>query len=182
MLFGVVLAGGLSSRMGRDKAAMQLPGSTTTMLSHSKMLLQLAGVDKVLVSGNGYDIADIHSDIGPIGGLYASVSYLKKHFSAVVGCIFLPVDMPQLNAGELVTLYKNGTSQQQNTYFSESILPLYLHFSDSLEQALEVAISNQHYSLYKMIKALPHSVLPLENTHQLININTPDDWQSWQKG
>ncbi|UUS13945.1 NTP transferase domain-containing protein [Stenotrophomonas sp. CD2] len=47
---GIVLAGGLSSRMGRDKAL--LPWKGRTLLEHMRGLLLQAGAGRVWVSGD----------------------------------------------------------------------------------------------------------------------------------
>ena len=69
-VIGMVLAGGLSSRMGSDKALSPYHGQT--LLQHQAALLAIAGL-KVVVSGDyeGFDcIPDRVVRCGPLGGIY----------------------------------------------------------------------------------------------------------------
>ena len=61
----LVLSGGKSSRMGRDKALLQLDGQT--LLERSKRLGEALGAQQVLVSRNepGF-IQDLVHDAGPM--------------------------------------------------------------------------------------------------------------------
>ncbi|MCD4707504.1 MAG: molybdenum cofactor guanylyltransferase [Candidatus Sabulitectum sp.] len=84
---GVVLAGGRSSRMGRDKRAVILPGGLS-MEQNALRILNLSNCGGVFTSGPG-GIADIHSGRGPMGGIEASLYALNCNCVA-----FLPCDMP----------------------------------------------------------------------------------------
>ncbi len=69
---GIVLAGGLSTRMGRDKAL--LPWQGRTLLEHMRGLLMQAGAREVWVSGNYPAFGGVPDRVarcGPLGGLYS---------------------------------------------------------------------------------------------------------------
>ncbi len=92
---GYVLAGGKSSRMGRDKALIELAG--TPLLGHAVKKLQRVCVD-VRVLGANPDFAayapivpDLHPDCGPLGGIEAALTHSVFDWN-----LFLPVDMPFL--------------------------------------------------------------------------------------
>lgn len=94
---GVVLAGGQSSRMGRDKALIEIDGRT--MLDRAIDLLR-PHVREVLVIGDptkygqvhGTVIADEEPGLGPLGGL---VTALKK--ARYVRLLVIACDLPELN-------------------------------------------------------------------------------------
>lgn len=96
-LTGYVLAGGRSSRMGQDKAAMQLGGATLLETAVRKLRQVCA---EVVVIGGGPDggadrvVADRHPGCGPIGGMEAALSDIRGDWA-----MFLPVDMPLLPGG-----------------------------------------------------------------------------------
>lgn len=69
---GIVLAGGLSSRMGQDKALLRWQGRS--LLAHMCALLQAAGAQTLRVSGSypvlpGVEsVPDLVPRCGPLGG------------------------------------------------------------------------------------------------------------------
>ena len=94
-LGALILAGGRSRRMGRDKASLIWRGHS--LLDHARRLAQAAGADPVLISGRKDGLADPLPDLGPAGGVLA----LVRHWQAAVDCLparwlLLPVDMPAL--------------------------------------------------------------------------------------
>lgn len=110
---GVVLAGGESRRMGRDKAAILFEGETLG----ARAVALLAGVaDEVVVSGHGRGVdpslprlADDASGQGPLAGLLAASVALAERARRDPawrdGCaLLLPVDMPRMTPATLVAL------------------------------------------------------------------------------
>jgi molybdenum cofactor guanylyltransferase len=105
-----VLAGGRSSRMGRDKAMLALGGKTLL----ARAVETLRGVaSEVTVLGErqqleGADRAlpDLHSGCGPLGGMEAALRDLASRRTADWAC-FLPVDMPFLPASLYAALVRH---------------------------------------------------------------------------
>jgi len=97
---GVVLAGGRSMRMGRDKATLSWQGRP--LLEHMKALLLATGAAQVVVSGEQPDhdgVADPCPRQGPLGGLHGVAQALGDRQLLVV-----PVDMPALTRDLLARL------------------------------------------------------------------------------
>ena len=92
---GYVLAGGRSSRMGTDKALLQLAGQPLIVRAVAKVHRLCADVH--ILGGNtalaAYAplIADIHPGCGPIGGMEAGLQHSSHEWN-----LFLAVDMPFL--------------------------------------------------------------------------------------
>jgi molybdopterin-guanine dinucleotide biosynthesis protein A len=92
---GYVLAGGKSSRMGRDKALIELAGKP--LLSHAVKKLRRVCMDVRVLGGNPEFAAyapivpDLHSDCGPLGGMEAALTHSVFNWN-----LFMPVDMPFL--------------------------------------------------------------------------------------
>lgn len=101
---GVILAGGQSSRMGRDKALIELDGRT--MLDRTIALLR-PHVREILVIGdptkytlhNAMVVPDEQPDKGPLGGI---VTAMKR--ARYVRVLVLACDMPAINDRLLVHL------------------------------------------------------------------------------
>jgi molybdopterin-guanine dinucleotide biosynthesis protein A len=99
-LSAYVLAGGRSSRMGTDKAVLQLAGKP--LVEHAVDKLRRITPHVHILSSNPIlaDYApllpDIHSNTGPIGGIEAALTYTTTDWN-----LFLPVDMPFLSTAFL---------------------------------------------------------------------------------
>lgn len=95
---GFVLAGGKSTRMGRDKAVLQLEGRTLLEFALST-LRQVCNEVMVLGSRNLYAdfgaevVEDIFSGCGPLGGIHAALSRTRTEFNLIIA-----VDTPFLSA------------------------------------------------------------------------------------
>jgi len=97
---GFVLAGGQSSRMGRDKASLQLGGqslverSAKTLSKVTTHVTVVGDLDDRTVSWKV--VPDIHSGTkarGSIVGLYSALYYSTTDWSAILAC-----DLPFANA------------------------------------------------------------------------------------
>ena len=98
-VYGVVLAGGKSGRMGRDKRAVILSSGLSMEQNALKILSSSSCID-VFTSGPG-GIADIHSGHGPMGGIEAALHALHDH------CVmFLPCDIPLVKPHQVDRIIK----------------------------------------------------------------------------
>ncbi len=103
---GVILAGGKSSRMGRDKALIEVDG--TRMLDRTVELLR-PHVREILVIGDpekhtaehATTIADDEPGKGPLGGIVTAFKHARYVRLLVLAC-----DLPSINDHLLVTLKK----------------------------------------------------------------------------
>ncbi len=99
---GFVLAGGRSSRMGADKALVELCGEP--LVVHALRILHHAGLSVSIVGGrSSLDafapvVADIEPDRGPLTGVTSALAELSSRIA-----VFIPIDMPLLPPS-LVTL------------------------------------------------------------------------------
>jgi molybdopterin-guanine dinucleotide biosynthesis protein A len=171
-LVGLVLAGGQSSRMGRDKAELIL--DSERLVDRAISLLKSTGCKKVILSGAD-GLADRYHKGGPLSGIDAAVSTLTDATKMLV----IPVDMPNLTTCLLQILLQQ-TQAKAGVYFSSQPLPFYLTISselrDHLRNVLEDNDSNR--SLFNMFRVLGLSELPLpKNTKALFdNCNTPEQF------
>jgi molybdenum cofactor guanylyltransferase len=97
---GFVLAGGRSSRMGKDKALVEL--ESRPLIAHALDVLRAAGVEP-RIAGSRRDltqfapvVADQQSERGPLCGVVSALAQTAQDWA-----VFLSIDMPLL-APELV--------------------------------------------------------------------------------
>ena len=172
---GLVLAGGRSSRMGRDKSQLVFRGQP--LIDHMRTVLNNTGLDPVYTSGPD-GIVDLKPDYGPLGGLYSAACQLPSDSRVLV----VPVDMPLLTPALLNHLIAH--SAQAGGYFTDYMFPLLLTLTDAARHQLEAAVTQtvdqrKAPSVRSLLAALalPSISLPLQWQDQLANINTPADWQ-----
>ncbi len=159
---GVVLAGGLSRRMGQSKALMAYKG--VPLVEHMSGLLRDAGVDDVLISGavEGYDtIADETPAMGPVGGI-TSVMVKYPDYQRY---LFVPVDMPLVAVEALRML----AACQDGGYFTGYPLPACLVPPVSARAGGSV----RNLLAGCGVKALD---CPSNLSFGMKNINTPQEW------
>jgi molybdopterin-guanine dinucleotide biosynthesis protein A len=160
---GIVLAGGKSSRMGRNKALMIYRGRP--LVEHMAGLLQQAGCAEVHIGGeiSGYDcVPDAARHDGPGR---AMIDLLRHFQDTHQRLLFVPVDMPLIEVNSLRRLM----SQTGSVYYKGYPLPACLMtgdfgFSDSVRDMLVLAGA----------RAIG---LPPEWESGMANINTQKEWE-----
>ncbi|MEX1829436.1 molybdenum cofactor guanylyltransferase [Luteibacter sp. CQ10] len=173
MIGGLILAGGLSSRMGRDKAMLTVGGET--LLDRTTRILRESGVDRVDVSGaRPGGIPDRYAQSGPLGGIASAASVLPDGAWLIV-----PVDMPRLHSDVLLPLM---ASSARAACWSQHPLPMMLRLDDDMRRLLERMMEeadSRGRSPFALRARLAGDVLPLDglDTRGLVNCNTPDEWQ-----
>ena len=190
-LVGVVLAGGISSRMGRNKLQIKFHEPDGPDLLAKTVELLARYCDRVIVACGarqdipGYDcIRDSVDGIGPIAGIQATLSATGKSILALAS------DLPFMNDATVQRLVheharRPGTAimttfRQVETGFIEALTAVYepvcLPFFDAAITAGESRISSaipqalRHDILYTRAEALP-----------FFNINYPADLEAARK-
>jgi molybdenum cofactor guanylyltransferase len=180
---GVVLAGGASRRMGRDKALLTWRGKT--MLEHMAQLLLAAGASRILVSGNCPEYAahaELVPDAEPGGGpLVGLLSVLALHKS---NALIVPVDMPLLSAPLLARLVPAALQLSACVHFADYMLPMWLHLDQNTLAQLQSlcalpGTASRGRSVRALQSLLKAQALPLSSAEQaeLANCNTPEAWR-----
>lgn len=174
---GVVLAGGESRRMGRDKALLDWHGRP--LLEHQTARLRQAGANDVKISGArpGYGgVADSRPQAGPLAGLAGVGEALTGEMDLLV----IPVDMPLLQAELLRRLRKDcpGTACLR---FAARTLPMRIRLnrrSRGVLATLLQASEPRQRSLRTLQEALGSEEIPLRpgEAEQFTDCNTPEAW------
>lgn len=106
-LSGIILAGGASSRMGEDKAALRLGDRTLLEIQAEKM--RALGIRDILLSGTDLpaapgtrSIPDDTPGQGPLGGLAACLRWAENG-----ACLVLSVDVPLVPENILTQMCRN---------------------------------------------------------------------------
>jgi len=177
---GVVLAGGRSRRMGRDKALLDWQGRT--LLEHAVARFAAAGIAPVVVSGERpaqAGIPDTHAEAGPLAGLLAVARAHPGRWLVAV-----PVDMPLLPAAWLAQLAREG-AHAQAAHYADAPLPLAFRASPEVVAGLQAQLDDPQAprSLHRWLAGLDarRLVSGANAVTALANANTPEDWEAIQR-
>lgn len=173
---GAVLAGGLSRRMGRDKAAILWRGRT--LVEHQAATLKAAGCDPVVQIGgtetSGLAVfADHYPGQGPLGGVLTAFSATSANWIAIVAC-----DVPLLRAASVIRLIDtvawdcdiDVTVAQSGR--REPMCAVW-RVGSSMER-LERMWRDGERSLHGALAALNVVEVPV-SAQEMVNVNTPSD-------
>jgi molybdopterin-guanine dinucleotide biosynthesis protein A len=174
---GVVLAGGLSSRMGRDKAL--LPWQGRPLIERQLATLKQADVTETRVAGDRPDyggIADAWPHAGPLGGLDG----IARAIAGNIDLLVIPVDMPLLQP-PLLRRLRCEHPGARSLSFVDHVLPLRLRLDNASRAMLQNLMQQddpRQRSLRALQVALNHQALPLDASEraQLADCNTATQW------
>ncbi|MDX2411167.1 MAG: NTP transferase domain-containing protein [Woeseiaceae bacterium] len=184
-VYGLVLAGGESRRMGRDKALLVRDGHS--QLAHIAALLE--GItERVYVSSRQEqqddpersrfeNIVDRYEGIGPIAGILSAMDAHPDANWLVVAC-----DLPNIDEATLSFLIDNSNIKQPFTAFKsnydglpEPLCALYRRGSDAIVRRF---VEDGIVCPRKILIRSDTLLLEQPNPVALDNINTPDDLAS----
>ncbi len=179
-LTGIILAGGKSSRMGKDKSFLTIDGKTFIQRQAEKLqqfcseIIISTDNDEINIP-NTLKVSDIYKNCGPIGGLYAGLKHSTNEFAFV-----LTVDTP-LVSDELISFIVNNSDGFDVTVsaFNEKIHPLIGMYHKSVVSILENEIKNENYKVLKFIEKTSFQILDTSNflKDNYFNINTLNEYK-----
>jgi len=186
-LFGLILAGGYSRRMGKDKALLEFYGKPQIEHVHellqrscSKVFLSKRTDQKTYKELEFIDDRLEYSDRGPLGGILSAMKEYPQADWLVVAC-----DLPFITDGTIQTLLKNRDPQKIATAFksSQDGLPEPLcaiwegHSYNSILGSFKEGV---HCPRKVLIKSNIH-LIEQSDPHWLDNINTPQEYEQLKK-
>jgi molybdopterin-guanine dinucleotide biosynthesis protein A len=180
-LFGLVLAGGESRRMGRDKAALQLHGRSQVDWAFDLLARHCAQVFVSVRPAQQDDpartshptIVDRHAGAGPIAGIAAAQAAHPHAAWLVVAC-----DLPFLGDATLDTLIAARGAAAVTAFRSTRDglpEPLCAVYEPQTRAAIEAAIARGKHCPRKFIIQSGVPLLDQPDPTALDNVNTPDD-------
>jgi molybdenum cofactor guanylyltransferase len=179
---GFVLAGGRSSRMGRDKAMIEISGEA--LLSRAARVVSQAA-DTVVIVGSpdrhsqfGYPvIEDLRRGQGPLAGIEAALlSPYAEEWNLIVAC-----DMPNLDADLLARLVKEaheGCPDCVRAYTARGIEPLCAVYNRRVGGVARRALDAGQRKIRDAFAGLQTIHLWVDNESAVANVNTPADWRA----
>lgn len=187
LLCGLVLAGGRSERMGRDKAALRHPDGRT-LGARCRDLLAAAGCAEVVLSlradqevPDGLDGTAVLRDPpdgshGPLAGMVAAMRARPEADWLVLAC-----DLPRLELATLAALVAARRDGEQFLAFRSSSdglpEPLCAIYAREARTVLEEALAADFRCPRKILIRNDCRLLDPVDERALDNANTPEEWR-----
>jgi molybdopterin-guanine dinucleotide biosynthesis protein A len=184
---GVVLCGGAGTRMGRDKALIEIGGKPLVRLVAERLtecadpILLASGRPRRFINLPYEEIADASPGAGPISGLVAALSASPHDLVAVAA-----VDMPFVSAEVFRLLIDRHTDEDAVVpVTSEGRQPLHALYHRSALALLEDALSQGRYGLREALAGLDVREVRRQEWGAIdadgrfaLNLNTQEDLRS----
>jgi molybdopterin-guanine dinucleotide biosynthesis protein A len=192
----IILAGGRSKRMGKDKALLPLPGhEQITFVDHVATLLATVGREVLLVARDATSALDYVSlanvrivtdqvpDQGPLMGLYSGLSAMHPAAThALVVAVDMPFVQPALLTYLLSHLQPNAILMPVVQSAPQVLLAVYPR---SILPIVEECLRQGRHDLRVLLKVAPGSYIEEAQLRQVdpqlrsfVNVNTPEELQS----
>ena len=181
----VILAGGSSKRMGRDKASLEIGGSTLIQSLVTRFADKFGGV--IVVVGTGDQPAvdgalmayDVYHNAGPLGGLHAGLLATQDEVNFVLAC-----DMPLASvelASYIVSLAPGYDAVVP--MLARGPEPLHAAYAKSCLGVIESAIADGNLKMADALKSLNVFYVTEDKLrdhdpelHSFVNVNTHEDY------
>ena len=182
-----ILAGGKSSRMGRDKGLIPLKGRP--MISY--LIETIVGLDlsvSIISNESGYEsfgypiFPDLVKDKGPLGGILSAFSNTETDH-----CLILSCDSPFTSQDVIKELISEAVLDQITLgQLGGKLLPFPGVYPGSLKEKVRQNLEANHLKLQSFVLESPHHLIAWEERcrnpeRQFANLNTPEDIRFWEE-
>jgi molybdopterin-guanine dinucleotide biosynthesis protein A len=184
---GFVLTGGRSSRMGKEKALLEING-TPLVVRAARLLLPLCSSVTLVGQPERYGnfgfaaIADERPDTGPLGGILTALNQASDSWNLIIAC-----DMPYLTEEWLRYLIGRARASRALAVLPESEAgpePLCAAYHRQAAATIRGEIARGVLKVTRALEALPvervppADILPFDPRGVLFqNLNTPEDYE-----
>jgi molybdopterin-guanine dinucleotide biosynthesis protein A len=181
---GAVLAGGKSSRMGSNKAFLDLQGKPLVL--HALHALQavfehtfiVAPLSEPMGAFGVPVIPDLFPHRGPLGGIHAALCNAKTE-----QVFFVPCDAPSLRPSDISSIARFAGGGSAVASFRNVIQPLVCILHKRCLPDLERTLDSDNFSVKNFLASvgtIPIEISEHDDTDEyssLVNINTPAEYE-----
>lgn len=194
---GVILSGGLSRRMGTNKALLKIDNKTLIEILYERIS---SIFEKIVISTNSpedYDflkldkIKDVYPNLGPLSGIHSTLSKLDVEKIFVVSCdnpfitSSLINHLLKIETDELIVVPKaEGIIHYSIGIYSKKLLPIAEQVLNAnfIAKRLYEEKKSFFFSMKNFIERVGAEVVDVENekfyfNDLFFNMNTPEDFE-----
>lgn len=192
MINGVILAGGLSKRMGTDKGLLKISG--ITMVEHLYNKLSPLCNNILVVTNRPEEYSEVTSRLsvhvlsdeirqkGPFSGIHAALGITDAKYNIVLAC-----DMPNTNPELFINASQEAMKQEYDLIIARTecgrYQPLHAIYHKKCRNTIEQLLLQNQFKASELVKHVNTKVLSFdENTETMFsNMNTLEDYERWVK-
>ena len=182
---GFVLAGGRSSRMGRDKALIEIQG--IRLVDRAAEAVAAAAGSATLIGdpgkygGLGYPVhPDIFTGCGPLAGIHAALGVSRSDWNLILAC-----DMPEVEFAFLIQLLERAEQGGNDCLLpageSGRPEPLCGVYHRRILPAVRRALEHGVRKVLDGLAEVQMEVFRVSGPGPFSNINTPEDWSEYTR-
>ena len=173
----ILLAGGYSSRMGRNKAELDFHGASLIRYQADK--LRALGMEDVVISGYPRPVEgtryvpDVYPHRGPLSGVHAGLLAVRNR-SALVMAVDTPL-VPEALLRELIETHRTGITLASSRGNPEPLIGVY---DKGLAQACAAILQGDRTSMWRLLDMVRPAVVTFQGDPTLLlGCNTPEEYQ-----
>lgn len=174
----LILTGGKSSRMGQDKASLEIGGKT--QLERTLAITQPLTTQIFLSVAHGDNTAQSHPTLpdleespGPLGAIQAAFHHDPHSPWLIIAC-----DLPLLEQSDLKALIDHHDGSKDATCFLNPLdkhpEPLCALYSPSASKKLTACIQKNQRCARRFLASLTRTDLTPKSSRTLLNLNRPE--------
>jgi molybdopterin-guanine dinucleotide biosynthesis protein A len=181
---GIILSGGKNTRMGKNKALMEVGGKR--LIDRTVCLFRSVFREVIIVTANPLDyldqetiiVTDILPERGALGGIYTGLFYATDEHAFVAACdmpfmnrAFLEYMASQADGYDIVVPAPPDGLQPLHSVYSRRCLPAIRNLLDRNRMQIK-----EFYPGHRLLKIPPEVLRSYDPAGQMfINLNTPED-------
>jgi len=187
---GVILAGGQNTRMGVNKAFLEIDGER--LIDKTLNIYRPIFAEIIIVTNDPLSyiefidasiVTDLYKGKGPLGGIYTGLFYSKNNYAFVSAC-----DMPYLNKDFISYLIKQaGKYDVIVPELTEGYQPLHAVYSRNCLPSIKRLLIldklkiTRFYRDMRILTISEEQILPYDPDGRLFhNLNTPEELEKIQ--
>jgi len=184
LLFGLILAGGKSARMGFDKGLIDYHGKPQRDYLRDilgkycdQVFISCKKTNDLPISSN--PIADAFQIDSPLNGILSAFQFNKT-----VAWLTVPVDMPMIDGALIQYLIDHRNQSKTATCFLDSEgknpEPLFTIWEPSALEDLQQFYADGKISPRDFLKQADVHIISIPDVKSLININSEEEWKQFK--
>ncbi|MFC1743279.1 molybdenum cofactor guanylyltransferase [Candidatus Riflebacteria bacterium] len=176
----IILVGGKSRRMGRDKSNLTVAGKT--MLEHiyqnlkpffSEVLIGVRANGKSAIIPGTISVRDEMPGRGPLMGILSCLKASENELNFVIAC-----DIPEIDYGLLMKLFRDTTGFDAVVPMTENkeYEPLFGLYHKRIIPKIEEVLKKGERKVTRIFPELRVKFIPIREEDSLTNLNTPEEF------